>query len=57
MATAVLLMVKINQIIQGNATVAVDSGNGGNGTVTVGATGSGFNFYQFLVRICGDSVA
>lgn len=57
MATAVALMVKLNQIVLGNATVAVDSENGGNGTVTVGPNGSGFNFDQFLVRVCGDSVA
>ena len=57
MATAVALMVKINQVVLGNATIAADSQNGGNGTVTVGPTGSGFNFYQFLVRVCGDSVA
>jgi len=57
MATAVTLMEKLYQVLMGNATIAVDSGNGGNGTVTVGAVGSGFNFYQFLARICGDNVA
>lgn len=56
MATAVTLMEKLYQIMMGNGTIAVDTGNGGNGTVTIGATGSGFNFFQFLARICGDNV-
>jgi hypothetical protein len=56
-STAAALMEKIYQIVQGNATIAVDGGNGGNGTVTVGASGSGFNFTVFLNRVCGDSVA
>jgi hypothetical protein len=56
MATAVTLMEKLYQACQGNATIAVDGSNGGNGTVTVGANGSGFNFFTFLARIAGDNV-
>ena len=55
-STAAALLEKIYQIVQGNATIAVDGGNGGNGTVTVGATGSGFNFSTFLNRVAGDQV-
>ena len=57
MGTAVNLAVQLYWISKGYGTIAVDSGNGGNGTVTVGAAGSGFNFDQFLARVCGDNVA
>ena len=54
-STAAALMEKLYQICQGNGTIAVDSGNAGNGTVTIGATGSGFNFATFLGRVIGDA--
>lgn len=55
-STAAALLEKVYQIVQGNATISVDSENGGNGTVTVGPTGSGFGFVTFLNRVCGDAV-
>jgi hypothetical protein len=55
-STAAALMEKLYQVMAGNATIAVDGGNGGNGTVTVGASGSGFNFLTFLYRVTGDQL-
>ena len=55
-STAAALLEKLYQVMSGNATIAVDGGDGGNGTVTVGATGSGFNFATFLNRVAGDQV-
>lgn len=55
-STAAALMEKLYQILQGNATIAVDNTDSGNGVVTVGATGSGFNFSTFLNRVAGDQV-
>jgi hypothetical protein len=55
-STAASLLEKIYQVVQGNAYISQDTGNGGNGTVTVGATGSGFNFATFLYRVAGDQV-
>jgi hypothetical protein len=55
-STAAALMEKLYQVLVGNATIAVDSQDQGNGVVTVGATGSGFNFSTFLNRVVGDQV-
>lgn len=56
-STAAALMEKLYQLLWGNATIAVDSTNSGNGVVTVGPTGSGFNFATFLNRVAGDQVS
>lgn len=55
-STAAALMEKLYQILWGNAYIAEDTTDSGNGTVTVGATGSGFNFATFLNRVAGDQV-
>ena len=56
-STAAALLEKLYQIVMGNATIAVDNTDSGNGTVTVGANGSGFNFATFLYRVAGDQVS
>jgi len=56
-ATAAVLMEKLYQVLQGNAYIAQDGTDSGNGTVTVGADGSGFNFAVFLHRVSGDVLA
>ena len=56
-STAAALMEKLYQLVQGNVTIAVDNENGGNGVVTVGPDGSGFNFATFLGRVVADSVS
>ena len=56
-STAAALLEKLYQIVYGNATIAVDAENGGNGVVTVGPNGSGFNFALFLGRVVGDSAS
>lgn len=56
-STAASLGEKLYQIVQGNAYISQDGGDGGNGTVTVGANGSGFNFATFLYRVAGDQVS
>jgi hypothetical protein len=55
-STAAALMEKLYQVLNGNGTIAVDGTDGGNGVVTIGATGSGFNFATFLNRVVGDQV-
>lgn len=55
-STAASLLEKLYQVVQGNAYIANDTGNGGNGAVTVGANGSGFAFAAFLGRVAGDAV-
>ena len=53
MGTAVNLAVQLYWISKGYGTIAVDNADGGNGAVTIGAAGSGFNFDQFLARLRG----
>lgn len=55
-STAYSLGEKLYWIVQGAGTIAADGTNGGNGTVTIGALGSGFNFQVFFSRVCGDTV-
>lgn len=52
-STAASLLEKLYQVAQGNAYISQDNANGGNGTVTVGANGSGFSFVTFFNRVAG----
>lgn len=56
-STAYSLGEKLYQVVQGAGTIAADAGDSGNGTVTIGAAGSGFDFSTFFARVCGDQVS
>lgn len=57
LGSAITETVNLYLVSIGQATVAVDSGNGGNGTVTTTVgTKSGHNFDVTMARVSGDSV-